>query len=99
MTTYTAAPAKMHSGHDIRDERGHMVAIVHNPKANRAEGAKIAALMAAAPKLLAALEALVKEPLRYNNDTIEIQCLSHKDAMQFIRDARAAIARAQGAAH
>ena len=55
MTTYTATPAKMHSGHDIRDERGHMVAIVHNPKADRVEGAKIAALMAAAPDLLAAL--------------------------------------------
>lgn len=53
MTTYTAAPAAMHSGHDIRDERGHMVAIVHNPAANRAEGARIAALMAAAPDLLA----------------------------------------------
>ena len=31
MTTYTATPAAMHSGHDIRNARGHMVAIVHNP--------------------------------------------------------------------
>ena len=54
--TYTTAPATMHSGHDIRDERGHMVAIVHNPAANRIEGARIAALMAAAPDLLAALK-------------------------------------------
>ena len=54
--TYTATPATMHSGHDIRNERGHMVAIVHNPKADHAQGAKIAALMAAAPDLLAALE-------------------------------------------
>lgn len=54
MTTYTATPAAMHSGHDIRDERGHMVAIVHNPKANTAQGARIAALMAAAPELLEA---------------------------------------------
>ena len=53
---YTATPAKMHSGHDIRDTNGHMVAIVHNPKADPAEGARIAALMAAAPDLLAALE-------------------------------------------
>ena len=53
---YTATPAKMHSGHDIRDERGSMVAIVHNPASNPAEGARIAALMAASPDLLAALE-------------------------------------------
>lgn len=52
--TYTATPAAMHSGHDIRDDRGHIVAIVHNPAANRIEGARIAALMAAAPELLAA---------------------------------------------
>jgi len=55
MTTYTATPAAMHSGHDIRDERGHMIAIVHNPAANSVEGARIAALLAAAPDLLAAL--------------------------------------------
>ena len=55
MTTYTATPAAMHSGHDIRDQRGHMVAIVHNPAANSVEGAKIAALMAAAPEMLTAL--------------------------------------------
>ena len=53
MNTYTAAPAAMHSGHDIRDAQGHMVAIVHNPKADPAKGAKIAALMSAAPDLLA----------------------------------------------
>ena len=53
MTTYTATPAKMHSGHDIRDASGSMVAIVHNPKADHAQGAKIAALMATAPDLLA----------------------------------------------
>jgi hypothetical protein len=52
--TYTTAPAKMHSGHDIRDARGSMVAIVHSPAADPAQGAKIAALMAAAPALLAA---------------------------------------------
>jgi len=55
MTTYTATPAAMHSGHDIRDVNGHMVAIVHNPAANSVEGARIAALLAAAPDLLAAL--------------------------------------------
>ena len=52
MTTYTTAPAKMHSGHDIRDASGSMVAIVHSPAADHAQGAKIAALMAAAPDLL-----------------------------------------------
>jgi len=51
--TYTTAPAAMHSGHDIRDASGHMIAIVHNPAANSVEGARIAALMAAAPELLA----------------------------------------------
>jgi len=55
MTTYTTKPSPMHSGHDIRDASGHMIAIVHNPAANSVEGARIAALMAAAPELLAAL--------------------------------------------
>ena len=58
--TYTATPAAMHSGHDIRDDLGHMVAIVHNPKANPAEGARIATLMAAAPDLLAALQGAIE---------------------------------------
>jgi hypothetical protein len=52
MTTYTTAPATMHSGHDIRDASGSMVAIVHSPAADPAQGAKIAALMSAAPDLL-----------------------------------------------
>jgi len=85
MTTYTTKPSPMHSGHDIRDERGHMVAIVHNPAANRIEGARIAALMAAAPDLLAALIEL-QQWAEYNGipeGTGEI--------------ALAAIARAQGA--
>ena len=60
MTTYTTKPSPMHSGHDIRDERGHMVAIVHNPAANRAEVARIATLMAAAPDLLAALQGAIE---------------------------------------
>lgn len=58
MTTYTTTPSPMYSGHDIRNAKGHMVAIVHNPAADHARGAEIAALMAAAPELLAALEAL-----------------------------------------
>ena len=86
--TYTATPAAMHSGHDIRDERGHMIAIVHNPKANRVEGARIAALMAAAPELLAALEEWVGY---VPNSTDEVE--QHK-----IDRACAAIARATGAA-
>ena len=88
MTTYTTKPSPMHSGHDIRDERGHMVAIVHNPAANRAEGAKIAALMAAAPELLAALEEWVGY---VPNSTDEVE--QHR-----IDRACAIIARAQGAA-
>ena len=84
MTTYTTKPSPMHSGHDIRDERGHMVAIVHNPAANRAEGARIAALMAAAPELLAALEEWVGY---VPNSTDEVE--QHR-----IDRARAAIARA-----
>ena len=85
--TYTATPAKMHSGHDIRDERGHMVAIVHNPKADQSEGARIAALMAAAPELLAALEEWVGY---VPNSTDEVE--QHR-----IDRAFAIIARATGA--
>lgn len=89
--TYTTAPAAMHSGHDIRDASGSMVAIVHNPASNPTEGARIAALMAAAPDLLAALETIAKsEPL----DTDAFIC--DFDTLQSV--ARAAIARAQGAA-
>jgi hypothetical protein len=81
----------MHSGHDIRDVNGHMVAIVHNPAANRVEGAKIAALMAAAPDLLAALKimfALYEDHAQYDDEGYETAA---------INAARAAIARAQGA--
>ena len=90
--TYTATPAKMHSGHDIRDERGHMVAIVHNPAANSVEGARIATLMAAAPNLLAALEemyALYADHAQYDEEGYETAA---------INSARAIIARATGAA-
>ena len=58
MNTYTATPATMHSGHDIRDERGSMVAIVHSPAADPAQGARIAALIAAAPFMLQILETI-----------------------------------------
>jgi hypothetical protein len=90
--TYTTAPATMHSGHDIRDERGHMVAIVHNPKANPAEGAKIAALMAAAPDLL--------KTLCYMLGAAEADALDDRsnEWRSHMIDARAAIARATGAA-
>ena len=93
MTTYTATPAAMHSGHDIRNARGHMVAIVHNPAANRAEGARIAALMAAAPDLLAALVEMIvlyADHAQYDDEE------GHETAG--INAARAAIARATGAA-
>ena len=92
MTTYTAKPSPMYSGHDIRDERGHMVAIVHNPKADQKEGARIATLMAAAPNLLAALEemfALYADHAQYDEEGYETAA---------INAARAAIARATGAA-
>ena len=92
MTTYTATPAKMHSGHDIRDERGHMIAIVHNPKANRAEGARIAALMAAAPELLDTLERFVTACHAYLPEPTE------QAFCGLYASARAAIARATGAA-
>ena len=92
MTTYTATPAAMHSGHDIRNARGHMVAIVHNPAANRAEGAKIAALMAAAPELLDTLERLVTACHAYLPEPTE------QAFCGLYASARAAIARATGAA-
>lgn len=95
MNTYTATPATMHSGHDIRDERGHMVAIVHNPKADPAEGARIAALMAAAPDLLAALidlMAIIDSPQISIYGVVDQQWTVTK------REARAAISHATGAA-
>ena len=92
MTTYTTAPAKMHSGHDIRNANGHMIAIVHNPAANRAEGAKIAALMAAAPELLDTLERLVTACHAYLPEPTE------QAFCGLYASARAAIARATGAA-
>jgi hypothetical protein len=82
MTTYTATPAAMHSGHDIRDERGSMVAIVHNPAADPAEGARIAALMAAAPELL---------------EFIQCVAYDVATPSWVVKLARAAIARATGA--
>ena len=97
MTTYTTTPAKMHSGHDIRDASGHMVAIVHNPKANRAEGARIAALMAAAPELLAALQDLTITARTFRNVPKENQDWTSYDDMA-LDNAFAAIARATGAA-
>ena len=91
MNTYTTAPAKMHSGHDIRDERGHMIAIVHNPKADHTQGAKIAALMAAAPNMLSALMAILDDA----SSTHPKFTLDYK-VQQCVRIARAAIARAIG---
>ena len=91
MNTYTATPATMHSGHDIRDAKGSMVAIVHNPKADPAEGARIAALMAAAPEMLAALAELLWAASRTSLET-------DGDYSNAFTAARAAIARATGAA-
>jgi hypothetical protein len=81
--TYTATPATMHSGHDIRDEHGSMVAIVHNPKADPAESARIAALMAAAPELL---------------EFIQCVAYDVATPAWVVKLARAAISRAKGAA-
>ena len=97
MTTYTATPATMHSGHDIRDARGSMVAIVHNPKADPAEGAKIAALMAAAPEMLAALQALTITARTFRNVPKENQDWTAYDDMA-LDNAFATITRATGAA-
>ena len=89
--TYTTTPATMHSGHDIRDASGSMVAIVHNPAADHAQGAKIAALMAAAPELLDTLERLVTACHAYLPEPTE------QAFCGLYASARAAIARAQGA--
>jgi hypothetical protein len=89
--TYTTAPATMHSGHDIRDASGSMVAIVHNPASNPAEGARIAALMAAAPDLLSLaydFGQMLNGMDPYGVDDVAIMRNKIK----------AAIARAQGAA-
>ena len=88
MTTYTSTPAKMHSGHDIRDASGSMVAIVHNPKADQKEGARIAALMAAAPEMLAALQGAIETA----------DGTAGMSEAWWYAPARAAIARATGAA-
>ena len=48
MTTYTSSAAKMHSGYDIRDEHGKMVAIVHSPQGDTLRGERVAHLMAPA---------------------------------------------------
>ena len=98
--TYTATPAKMHSGHDIRDERGSMVAIVHNPAADHAEGARIAALMAAAPDLLASLQAavnLLSWGEAFNSDLPDATT-SEKNAAKKVDEFKALITRATGAA-
>ena len=88
--TYTTTPAKMHSGHDIRDERGHMVAIVHNPAANPAQGARIAALMAAAPDLLLFSRDIVA--------AIKNEFASSHALMEYAARLEDAITRATGAA-
>jgi hypothetical protein len=90
MTTYTATPAKMHSGHDIRDASGSMVAIVHNPKADPAKGAKIAALMAAAPDLLLFSRDIVA--------AVKNEFASSHTLVEYAARLEAAITRATGAA-
>jgi hypothetical protein len=85
----------MHSGHDIRDASGSMVAIVHNPASNPAEGARIAALMAAAPELLTALEALTITARTFRNVPKEDQDWTSCDD-DALDAAFSAIARATG---
>lgn len=53
-------------------------------------------LIAAAPELLEALELLVALPVRYHDNRIEIDTGSHGEAMEIVRKARAAIAKAEG---
>jgi hypothetical protein len=62
------------------------------------EKAANAALIAAAPELLEALELLIALPVQYNNNRIEIDCGSHGEAMAIVRKARAAVAKATGGA-
>ena len=97
MTTYTTTPAKMHSGHDIRNASGHMIAIVHNQAADSAQGARIAALMAAAPELLAVLQDLTITARTFRNVPKENQDWTAYDDMA-LDNAFAIIARATGAA-
>lgn len=91
MTTYTATPATMHSGHDIRDAKGSMVAIVHSPAADHTQSAKIAALMAAAPDLLALAYDFGQMLTGMDPYTVD-------DVAIMRNKIKAAIARAQGAA-
>ena len=55
-----------------------------------------AALIEAAPYLLAALKALVDPDLTYNGASIVIPTASHADAIRLAVEARSAISRATG---
>lgn len=96
-TQHTTGPWNV-TGLYVREQDGGLVASIndlwHDQKTPKSEKNANARLIAAAPELLAALEALVNEPLRYNDKTIEINRASQKEAMKIVRDARAAIARA-----
>ncbi len=55
-----------------------------------------ARLIAAAPDLLEALEALCEQDNSYHGGVIHIPCENHGDAIRKMREARAAIAKARG---
>lgn len=61
-----------------------------------AECERRALLIAAAEDMRDALVALVEAPLRYSGASIEIDCADHADAMERVRKARAALAKANG---
>lgn len=53
-------------------------------------------LIAAAPDLADALTSLVQPDLAYDGSNIIIRCSSHSEAMEIVRTARAALAKARG---
>lgn len=66
-----------------------------NPDNERAANAR---LIAAAPDMYEALASLVEQNVVYDGNFIRIECASHGDAIECVRHARAALAKATGGA-